>query len=652
VASRTYSVYALVLVLAAASLYWVPGLRATGGAFPAPLDDVYIHFDFARAAARGHPFEWIAGQGYSSGETSPLYAAVLAAGWAVGFRGGALGWFAALVAVLSLWGAVRALRRSLREAPIALSYALPPLLFACGVVAWSLFSGMELALFAYVLVRAVLAVRGAEESSPLFRSRRQWQVGLWGALLVWTRPEAAVIVAPLAVVVARASGARSPWAALLRAALPGAAATGLVLGLNAIFTGETQSAGAVLKLLSSNPYLSDVDRARELALNLGYFQWKVLQGSLAARPWLFAVFPGLAAVGLAGRRTRDRTAALLAAAVLYALLVSWNGAARYQNFRYYVPAVLLLLLATAHGLATLSVTRARALAAPLAALLTVGALLRAPSQVRFFRDAAANIHGQQVEAGRRLARLVAPSERILVGDAGAIAYVSDRGAVDALGLGGFRRLPFARAATFGEAATVELLQRLSPAERPAWLALYPNWFAGITANFGREVDRVTITNNVICGGPTKGLYTADWSTLDVEEAPGGLVLDEVDVADVLSEAAHGYVSPAPKGGWVTMSLRMTSQETRMFDAGRIVPPGEAERLTITAKEGATLVLRSDDVVDAELVAGGAAVSLRAPAAVGHFTYARARLPAGATTIELRALGAPLRDFHLWVVQAP
>ena len=650
--SRAYSAYAVVLVLAAAALYWVPGFRATGGDFPAPLDDVYIHFDFARAAARGHPFEWIAGQGYSSGETAPLYAAVLAVGWAVGFRGILLGYFAALVAVLSLWGTVRALGRLLRGAPPALAYAIPPLFFACGVVAWSLFSGMELALFMYLLVRTTVAVRAAEESSPLFRARRQWQVGLWGALLVWTRPEAAVIVAPFAVVVARAAGARSPWAALARAALPGAIATLAILALNVTFTGEMQSAGAVLKLLSSNPYLSDVDRARELALNLGLFHWKVLQGSLAARPWLFTVFPALALVGVAGRRTRDRTVALLTAAVLYALLVSWNGTARFQNFRYYVPAVALLLLATAHGLATLSSTRARALAAPVAALLALGALLRAEPQVRFFRDAASNVHDQQVEAGRRLARLAAPGERILVNDAGAIAYVSDRGAVDAFGLGGFRRLPFARAATFGEAATVELLQRLRPEERPAWLALYPNWFGGITANFGHEVDRITLANNVICGGPVKGLYAADWSVLDADESPAGIVFDEVDVADILSEAAHGYTSPAPKGGWTTMSFRKTAQGEPMFDAGRIVPPGESEHLAVKAPSGATLVLRSDDVVDAELVAGGATVPLRARPVWGRFNYARASLPAGARSIELRAVGAPLRDFHLWVVVIP
>ena len=53
------------------------------GEWSARLDDVFIHFDFARATARGHPFEWSEGNGYSSGGTSLLYPFVLAIGYFV-----------------------------------------------------------------------------------------------------------------------------------------------------------------------------------------------------------------------------------------------------------------------------------------------------------------------------------------------------------------------------------------------------------------------------------------------------------------------------------------------------------------------------------------------------------------------------------------
>src|SRR5689334_15994823 len=64
----------------------------------APLDDVFIHFDFARSIARGHPFEWSQGNGYSSGGTSLLYPFVLSLGFPFGFRGGRIMVFAAIVA--------------------------------------------------------------------------------------------------------------------------------------------------------------------------------------------------------------------------------------------------------------------------------------------------------------------------------------------------------------------------------------------------------------------------------------------------------------------------------------------------------------------------------------------------------------------------
>src|SRR5215218_6857551 len=67
-----FHVFAVTVTLAVAAAFYVPALLRTGP-WPAPLDDVYIHFDFARSIAQGHPFEWIPGNGYSSGATSLVY---------------------------------------------------------------------------------------------------------------------------------------------------------------------------------------------------------------------------------------------------------------------------------------------------------------------------------------------------------------------------------------------------------------------------------------------------------------------------------------------------------------------------------------------------------------------------------------------------
>src|SRR3954453_8295940 len=90
--------------------FWVPALRRAGGHLPIPLDDVYIHFGFARSAALGHPFAWIPENGYSSGGTSLTYPLALAPGWLVGLRGERLAIFAALLACASLVDLARSLR--------------------------------------------------------------------------------------------------------------------------------------------------------------------------------------------------------------------------------------------------------------------------------------------------------------------------------------------------------------------------------------------------------------------------------------------------------------------------------------------------------------------------------------------------------------
>ncbi len=661
---KLHLVFATALTLGAAALFYVPALRATGGDWPAPLDDVFIHYDFARSIAQGHPFEWIPGQGYSSGETSPLYPFVLAIGYLLGFRGLRLGIWAAMIACASLVVVMRTLRELVMPAPRWVSWLGAVFVVAVGVLDWSWFSGMEIALFGAACARTLRAVERARSAPPDGRRRAQWRVGAWGAALVLLRPEAGVLVAVLSVVVARRAGARSALAAVARAGLPAALATGIVLGANLLLTGDAASAGARLKLLSANPYLSDVDRARELAMNLLSVRWKVLETYLSAVPALWPVLPSLAAVGLLHRRTRALAAACLAGAVGWALLVSWNGAARFQNFRYYMPALALVLFAAVLGLRALSRARRGGWVGALTASLGVAlALPRVGPQVDFFRDAASNIHDQQVEVGRRLARTMPVEASVLVGDAGAIPYVSERHAVDALGLGGYRGLPFARAATEGEASIVELIERMRPEERPAYLAVYPNWFRAITGAFGHELARVSLAHNVICGGVTKVIYQADWAALEGAPANGEHIVDEVDVGDVVSEAEHAYASPAPYGGWTLLDIRLDEQGRRTFDGGRTLPPGRSERFVVQKDSGAppTLVMRTDapgsEAHVAVLHEGRVVdeVSLEpGEPSPDRWTLRRARLRGSVRrgdAVVVTARASALHDFHVWL-EAP
>ncbi len=622
------------LTAVAAAAFYVPGRAACGGAFPVPLDDAFIHFDFARSLCRGSPFAWIAGQGFSSGETAPLYAVVLAFGWAIGFRGAALAPFAAIVACVSIASAMVSLRSLIRGAPWVVACGAAALVVSIGALDFAFFSGMEVALFAALAVRAFVLAERMMRAPPHLRARAQWRLGMLGALLVWVRPEAAVVVAVLSVLAARHARSQSPLGALARVALPGALATASIAALNWTMTGDFASAGARLKLLSSNPYLSDLDRARELVLNIVNFWWRVIEASAVFDPRLVWVLGACALAPLLSARTRDLGAALLASAVLFAVLVSFNGAARFQGFRYYAPALVMLVCAVALGLSVIARRFGAAVSLVVVVVLAGGAAARAETSIRFFRDASANIHDQQMRVGEKLRTLGPPGARVLINDAGAIPWVADRGAVDALGLGGYRLLPFTRAALSGEASMLELVQRMAPADRPALIAVYPNWFPAVTQYFAREIDHVTIEHNVICGGPTKIIALADWTPLDSDTPPAN-VIDDIDIADIESEAAHAYASPAPRGGWATANVI-----AHVFDGGRIIPAGETE--SFDAHASGTLVMRSDEAIDATVQD----MDLVADHITGAWTIATCSVERGRVVVRARK---PLRDFHLWIV---
>jgi hypothetical protein len=174
------------------------------GPWSAPLDDVFIHFDFARALARGYPFEWSEGNGYSSGGTSLLYPAVLAVGYWLGWRGLSLMHWAAMIACVSVLGLLLCTRRLFRGLPRWTSYLAPLAVLGVGGLSWSLFSGMETALLAATWAAALVAwddlIRAATEQPPTPRSLyfSGVRLGLWIGAVVATRPEGVVVLLVLA----------------------------------------------------------------------------------------------------------------------------------------------------------------------------------------------------------------------------------------------------------------------------------------------------------------------------------------------------------------------------------------------------------------------------------------------------------------------
>jgi hypothetical protein len=248
----------------------------TGGDWSAPLDDVFIHFDYARAAARGFPLQWSEGNGISSGNTSVLYPFVLAFGFWAGLRDASLMAWSFVVAFVSvvafLWVSARLLEPLRRLA----KYLLPPAVMSLGALSWSLWSGMENALhlgvWAATLALLLRAERRVKDGASM--TGAAWSTGAVGAALVLVRPESVtsllVVGVWLAAMVRPALGVRAAFFAALRIGLPAMIVLVAQAVLNRVATGEWSQAGAIAKLAINHPYMTAEDKWNDWTFHLRY----------------------------------------------------------------------------------------------------------------------------------------------------------------------------------------------------------------------------------------------------------------------------------------------------------------------------------------------------------------------------------------------
>lgn len=686
-----YPAFAGAFVLYSALTFYGSLHRQTHGAWSAPLDDVFIHFDYARAIARGYPFQWSEGNGFSSGNTSLAYPFVLAIGYLAGFRSESLMLWAAIVAAVSTLGFLVAAARLTDPLGRWAKYLIPPAVLSVGALDWSLWSGMEnafhLGVWGLALSATLAVVRAAERGKGSIPARG-WLAGLASALLFVTRPESVICAAAFgvtaAIAVRRASGDRAAFATLLRVGVPGAVALAAQSIANRVFTGEWSANGAICKLGLNDPYMPGPEKWNEYLFLLKYVVVRNTHHHFVDTPpgaigWSFIV-PAVAAVPLFAKRTRGHAVLLWVSALGWLALVAMNRQVRWQNERYTMSAVAWVLVLFAMGLgvilsrayppriAALLRDRERAvaifkagLAAALAGAFWWHQIPQMRDQIWFFGRASRNIRDQHLTAGRLLARLGA--RRVLVGDAGALLYASDLPGLDLIGLGGYHDLPFARAGVHGLGASLELIERMPPRDRPDVMAIYPSWWGDLPTLFGTRITAVPVYGNVICGGAEKVLYRADWSPLDRSGKPrvirpGERVIDELDVADLVSEKAHRYTFPHPAMGFVDFRVLGDVIDPRrdLFDAGRVIPAGQHETARVKAPQGGgRLVVRtaSAQKLDIEVRADGKLIGAVPIAPAKDWIEAAIDLPAGLPDrfeLTLTPAGGEWLDCHVWVLE--
>lgn len=680
------------------------GVPLAKDVWSAPLDDVFIHFDFARSAARGYPFEWSEGNGYSSGGTSLLYPFVLSMGYAFGYTGLNQVLWSGIVACLSVWALLLAARRMMVGLPWWTSYLLPPLLLSVGGLNWSLFSGMEVAFFLAVWGLCLICWDRLIRR-PSFERADVVALGLSCAVLVATRPESAPLVACLVLSALflcwRRSSLFERAQILMLGALPGVFVVVTQAAANRWFTGDWSAAGALVKLELNHPHLSsaqvwdawlfhlEYQALRATDYHLSALDWKIGETSLSAG-WLVWV---CAAVALVGRRTRRFAVLLWLSSLVWVATVALNGQVRWQNERYTMPAITWLLLAAILGWAqmlsyafeqwrprspvqqqnihgrTLSL-RVIPLFVSSLGLLSLSTFLfgqqpRYRDQLWFFGRASRNIYDQHVQTGERLRHSAAT--RVMVGDAGAIPYISDLPALDLIGLGGFQGFPFARSTRTGLAAALELLERMAPSARPDVMAIYPSWWGDLPLWFGDLLFDVPVRGNVICGGSSKAVYRMNWGSFAGSSVPsknpaGREPELEVDFADMLSERAAA-VRFEGTSGYVGMKIlpRVAGSNEHVWDGGRILPPQTSTTFTLrNLKPNHTLhlVLRVAQAQPASLAVevGGQRLPPVELEATAHWNEVHFAIPAPSVAstvpIVMTAEDSSVTLYHLWGAQTP
>jgi hypothetical protein len=641
-------------LLVTAGLAWLSireVLRRAGG--PAlPLDDSYIHFQFARAFARGAPFRYAPGAAPVAGATSLLWPLLLAIPQALGVSGLGLIWWAWGLAWLSLAGlaydTARVAERITSEGIAALCGAL---VLAFSANAWFASSGMEVIPLAWCLLRA--ARRSAEwlegERSQL---NELFALAWLGPLL---RPEGCLASVFVASAFALGAGTRRVPRAL--AALCAVLAPP---GIYLIFTGQAAQTTAIVKWLPLNPYLDAGQVLGTIFDNVRLFFSTLIDGQIWSAVFVPAHSRILACCALpallyaSSARGVSARGWLLVLLGLGMLIPTTYDSFLWNRLRYLWPFSapwLIGLGALCDQLGELAARVERRLGwlrYALAAALVGVLASKYPFTFWDLGESSAAISEQHVALGLWAKRALPSDARIGVNDTGAIAYFSERPVFDIVGL---TTAGEARYWVAGTGSRFEHYERLQRSALPTHFIVYPAWL-GLDQLLGDCSEERTV-HATILGGTTMLACSADYRTLGSGERPSAPELaareplDVLDVADLESEAAHGYVlRPATQGDDVVAVVGERSDGERKHR--------DHDSFTLRVAPGARLVARlgaSEPVRVDVRVAGAPLVSWSLT--VGDFQERSATLPAStvASPSAVEVSAEPGKHFaaaHYWI----
>jgi hypothetical protein len=477
--------------------YWTAARSAGSGL---PLDDSFIHLQFARSLAHGDGLAFRAGR-LVPGSTAPLWTAVLSVLFAL--PGPLLLWLKVLGTALYAAGAVAtwALARELDCGP-ALAAAAALLFLLTDAMVWSALSGMEVGLFVALSVGATVVHLRERRAAT---GRPSLALALFG-LACLARPEGLLLLV-LAIVDRMLAAPGIDRRRAVKGLATGALCAALVLAAFAVFS----------LVVSGSPlpttYAVKTDGPRSL-LPSGLYLLRVVGVLFRPHPLPVLLAAGGALVLLERLRTpRDRglLPALWVAGLplAYSLYDSSEAPMMVGNFgRYYFPLVPFVLVLAALALER-PLERLAAAAVPWRAaavgVLALALLLPPIASLATGRERYAanvrNVNDSDVAMSLWIREHLPPSATIAAQDVGAIGFLTPNPLLDLTGIVTPEILPAiertAGASAGGRAGLVRFLEEW----RPDYLMLFADSYPGLLEELrAGVVHRLRVERNVTMAG--------------------------------------------------------------------------------------------------------------------------------------------------------
>ncbi len=500
--------------------------------FMLPLDDAYIHLQYARQLSQFQPLIYTPGMEASGGMTSPLFVLLLTP---IGFLGlnGVSGALASAAFGLLQWMLLPVwIFQLLKHWTDSIGGTIGALLvLAHGHLLWSFLSGMETGLFTLFLVGILLSLTLwiQEENRPALTIALILSAGL--PLL---RPEGflmTVFIAGFLLIRGRSKNLVPVWQPIV-ILLP----FFLWLFLLQSLTGTWKPAGLQTRGLNAFPYYSLLDKFSFASgtlesVILRFYQNFVPHPDYAAfrglerMPYVAPLLPFFALLGgaialVSDWRARKLTGPSLALIFwglgIVSLCASFFPHVHHQ--RYYVPWTALMICMGVLGTYRISKVFANNQQVVFKGIGLLFILISLPSVLFWSREHGLNardLYHQHRVATFSLGE-IPENQPIALTDAGILAWYSNRPVIDLIGLA---TPNFAPLILEGESSILAELEEWRE-ERPSYLFTYRNWWGG---DFPLDSPKniFHIARTTITSGTDFAQFPILWERIDAARFPNG-----------------------------------------------------------------------------------------------------------------------------------